>query len=126
MEDLLPTVIALSSFLRGRLDQLTPATPMSLHGLTLLATLTFSITSKDKAKYYIQMAISISVIPRITVELMVSITKCKRMGLTHNMNVLITSSARRLAKVTNSDTSDTNYQPYIFTPGNIKTCINIT
>ncbi len=126
MGGLLPTVIALSSLLRGRLYQLTPATPMSLHGLRLLATLTFSITLKDKAKYCNQMAISISVISRITVQLMVSITKCKRMGLTHNMNMLMARSARRLAKGTNSDTSDTNYQPFIFTPGNIKTCINIT
>ena len=126
MGDLLPTVIALPSFLRGRLDQLTPATPMSLHGLTLLATLTFSIKCKDKANYCNLMAISISVISRITEQLMVSITKCKRMGLTHNMNVLMARSAKRLAKVTNSDTSDTNYQPYIFTPGNIKTCINIS
>jgi hypothetical protein len=126
MGDLLPTVIALPSILRGRLYQLTPATPMSLHGLSLLATLTFSIIPKDKANNCKQMAISISVISRKTEQLMVSITKCKRMGLTHNMNVLITISARRLAKVTNSDTSDKNYQPHIFTPGNIKTCINIT
>jgi hypothetical protein len=95
---------------------------MPLHGLALLATLTFSITSKDKANYWNHMAISISVITRIKEQLMVIITKCKRMGLTHNMNMLMASSARSLAKVTNSDKSDTNYQPYIFTPGHETIC----